>query len=147
MRILHIEDRSDAAKYANVLKIENHEVYHAKDLLDADRLLQSDINFDAAIIDLDLDKRLLPPQLQQYASAQHAGWIYYQHVLKCIPPLDKNTIILSGYIASLKTTITVDESEHVKFVDKKATDAISKVIEALNTMDANPANTMGTEGD
>jgi len=81
MNILLLEDNFDAAKIKDFLESQKYTVYRAKNIIEAEDLLESDVYFDIAIIDLDMDKRYLEPELLSGAEDQYAGWIFCRHYL------------------------------------------------------------------
>jgi len=140
MKALFIEDHVLAAKLSKFLEKHGFVIHRARDLLEADYLLETLGPFDAAIVDLDLDKRFLPDSLQQEAETQHAGWLYYVHTLRNIPPLDKNTIIVSALVSDFKKTISREAFTDLIMIDKTDDDYHLQVKAALEHMKCAPSD-------
>jgi len=129
MKVIFLEDNYFAAKTKTFLEQNGYEVYHAKDISEARELIDSGEKFDAAIFDLDMDKRYLPPELR--AETGEAGWIYYKHVLSRIEPLGKNAVIFSAILDQYKKATPKDEYNHLILVNKNDTDRLEQLKNAL----------------
>ena len=134
MRVLFIEDHVFAAKLKDWLNDHGYDVHRAENLLEANELLETIGNFDAAIVDLDLDKNFLSLELHKEAFDQYGGWMYYRHTLCKIPPLDTNTIILSALINDFVKTVPKEELTELILVDKRDSEFHQRVLEALQIL-------------
>jgi DNA-binding NtrC family response regulator len=139
MNILLLEDHYEAAKIALWLNKRGYKVHRAQNIMDAEDLLDSDIRFDAAVLDLDMDSRFLPVELQNHAEAQPTGWVFYKHIL-CKHPsqtiLVKNTIVLSALADTFKKITPREELEDiVAIISKRDSDNLEQLFEALKSLE------------
>ena len=134
MKVLFIEDNYFASKLSEWIKDYGFTILSAENLLDAEKLLETQGPFDAAIVDLDLDKRYLPRELQQYARTEYAGWVYYKHVLRKIPPLDRNAIIVSAFLPYFKASLPGDEYDSLILIDKADSQYHKQVLNSLKLL-------------
>ena len=133
MHILFVEDSYDAGLLSSPLKKKGHEVFRATNVAEAIDALDDEENahFDAAIVDLDMNKYYLPPELHNEAENQYAGWVFYLHYLKTHPVLKNHTLILSALLFNFPLS---DRDVDVKYIDKRDNDYIDQVIDWLNEM-------------
>lgn len=136
MKVLYLEDRGDVARWSVKQPGSGIDFFWAQDFIEADELLEKEGPFDAAIVDLGMDKKDLPPQLRKESGNQLGGWVYYDKILRMIPPLDKNTIFLSALLEEFTGSIPEDKIGELVLVDKGDADAMSKVLTALRQFDS-----------
>jgi len=132
MNVLFLEDNYDAAKIKNSIEERGFNVYPAPNIIDAEDLLETDIQFHAAIVDLDMDKNYLSPELLEEAKDYDAGWVFYKYILRTIPPIDKNTIILSALATNFERSMPPEEIADVVIIDKRNTKSLELLLDALN---------------
>jgi CheY-like chemotaxis protein len=133
VKILFIEDNYYASAFEMTLRDNGYNVYRAKNMFEASEAVLSGEIFDAAIIDLAMDKRDLPPELRECAVNQYAGWVFYQHVLRTV--MGKDVIILSGYIKEFAEITAPEEYAGITFINKGDMNAIKKVFDALEEIE------------
>lgn len=131
MKIFHLEDSFYAAKISNLFK-EPMKVHRAKNIIEGIELLDSDMRFDCAILDLDLDARFLPPELHDKVG--QPGWVFYKYLL-CVqqPQLINRTIILSALTVDFTNDIPYYEYNHaVEVVNKHNSDSLKRIKNFVN---------------
>jgi len=133
MNILFVEDSYDAGLLSRRLEKKGHDVFRAITVAEAIDALGDEKNtpFGATIVDLDMDKHYLPPELHKEAENQYAGWVFYCHYLKKHPVLKNHTLILSALLYNIPLS---DRDINVKYIDKRDNDYIDQVTDWLNEM-------------
>jgi len=138
VKVLLIEDNYFAASLSEYLKDHGINAHRAQNLIEAEGLLENEGSFDAAIVDLDMNKFEVPLSLLDHTRARFVGWVYYQHVLRQIPPLSKNTIILSALLYEFRMSTPKQDYEHLALVDKGDSDCLKQVRKELNRFNEKP---------
>ena len=82
LKILFVEDNFFAGKACDWLKRHGYDVYLAKNISEAEDLLEDEGGFNVAIVDLEMDKRYLPENLQKCADSTLTGWVFYKNILR-----------------------------------------------------------------
>jgi len=105
MKILFLEDNVSTGKLGEWLINGGYQVDRAQNFIDACDYLESGKQYNAAIVDLDMHRGFLPPDLISVDKENYPGWVFYEHVLRTIEPLSKRTIILSALVFTFKENL------------------------------------------
>jgi len=138
MNILLVEDNYHASKIQNSFINSVYNLERAKTIREAVRSLESGKPYQAAIVDLDLDREYLfahlSEEIMEAEAEQYGGWVFYRHILRNYPPLDKNTIILSALIRQFIDYTDSEQYEGMYLINKSDMNCESKVFKALHSL-------------
>jgi CheY-like chemotaxis protein len=136
MKVLLLEDGLHVAALKHWLEERGYEVDRAADVIEAEKLLELDERYDAAIIDLDMEKRYLSPPLRELAKGQYTGWVFYEHFIRDYFIPHERVIILSALIPDfIKNKPEGYRGEHL--ITKGTPDFLQQILAQLNTFKMN----------